>query len=141
MCCDGDWGSTLTESLIGALRALRWPICVCSGVEKAVECYTSRLLLAVLMVVRQSVGLGCSGAMLTLWLQEYQGTLERDGQTELHVKGKAGDTLDVLLENMGRISFGANFSDFKVRKEGLRAAPCKWRGHMWPNTLPCPQPW
>ncbi|XP_052530855.1 beta-galactosidase-1-like protein isoform X3 [Tympanuchus pallidicinctus] len=45
--------------------------------------------------------------------KEYQGTLERDGQTELHVKGKAGDTLDVLLENMGRISFGANFSDFK----------------------------
>uniref|UniRef100_A0A803YBQ2 Beta-galactosidase n=1 Tax=Meleagris gallopavo TaxID=9103 RepID=A0A803YBQ2_MELGA len=60
-----------------------------------------------------SVGLGCSGAALTLWLQEYQGTLERDGQTELHVKGKAGDTLDVLLENMGRISFGANFNDFK----------------------------
>ncbi|XP_072197542.1 beta-galactosidase-1-like protein isoform X2 [Excalfactoria chinensis] len=45
--------------------------------------------------------------------QEYQGTLERDGQTELRVKGKAGDTLDVLLENMGRISFGANFSDYK----------------------------
>lgn len=45
--------------------------------------------------------------------KEYQGTLERDGQTELRVKGKARDTLDVLLENMGRISFGANFSDFK----------------------------
>uniref|UniRef100_A0A8C2TQF6 Galactosidase beta 1 like n=1 Tax=Coturnix japonica TaxID=93934 RepID=A0A8C2TQF6_COTJA len=45
--------------------------------------------------------------------KEYQGTLERDGQTELRVKGKAGDMLDVLLENMGRISFGANFSDFK----------------------------
>ncbi|XP_072197543.1 beta-galactosidase-1-like protein isoform X3 [Excalfactoria chinensis] len=45
--------------------------------------------------------------------KEYQGTLERDGQTELRVKGKAGDTLDVLLENMGRISFGANFSDYK----------------------------
>ncbi|NXJ88162.1 BGAL galactosidase, partial [Corythaixoides concolor] len=48
--------------------------------------------------------------------QEYQGTLERDGQTALHVTGKAGDTLDILLENMGRISFGANTSDFK----GLR---------------------
>ncbi|NXE27104.1 BGAL galactosidase, partial [Ardeotis kori] len=45
--------------------------------------------------------------------QEYQGTLERDGQMMLHVTGKAGDTLDVLLENMGRISFGANTSDFK----------------------------
>ncbi|NXV25751.1 BGAL galactosidase, partial [Rissa tridactyla] len=50
---------------------------------------------------------------LTLWLQEYQGTLERDGQTTLRVTGRAGDTLDVLLENMGRISFGANISDFK----------------------------
>ncbi|NXV98822.1 BGAL galactosidase, partial [Fregetta grallaria] len=45
--------------------------------------------------------------------QNYQGTLERDGQTTLHVTGRAGDTLDVLLENMGRISFGANISDFK----------------------------
>uniref|UniRef100_A0A663MZG3 Galactosidase beta 1 like n=1 Tax=Athene cunicularia TaxID=194338 RepID=A0A663MZG3_ATHCN len=45
--------------------------------------------------------------------KEYQGTLERDGQRELHVTGRAGDTLDVLLENMGRINFGANISDFK----------------------------
>ncbi|KFQ46919.1 Beta-galactosidase, partial [Nestor notabilis] len=45
--------------------------------------------------------------------KKYHGTLERDGQTILRVTGKAGDTLDVLLENMGRISFGANISDFK----------------------------
>ncbi|XP_061315466.1 beta-galactosidase-1-like protein isoform X2 [Pezoporus flaviventris] len=45
--------------------------------------------------------------------KEYCGTLERDGQTTLCVMGRAGDTLDVLLENMGRISFGANTSDFK----------------------------
>ncbi|NXO33250.1 GLB1L protein, partial [Locustella ochotensis] len=45
--------------------------------------------------------------------KEYQGTLERDGQTTLHVTGRAGDSLDILLENMGRISFGANTSDFK----------------------------
>uniref|UniRef100_A0A8B9FE93 Galactosidase beta 1 like n=1 Tax=Amazona collaria TaxID=241587 RepID=A0A8B9FE93_9PSIT len=45
--------------------------------------------------------------------KEYRGTLERDGQTTVHVMGRAGDTLDVLLENMGRISFGANISDFK----------------------------
>ncbi|NWW27607.1 BGAL galactosidase, partial [Falcunculus frontatus] len=45
--------------------------------------------------------------------KEYQGTLERDGQTTLNVTGRAGDTLDMLLENMGRISFGANTSDFK----------------------------
>uniref|UniRef100_A0A8C4ULP6 Galactosidase beta 1 like n=1 Tax=Falco tinnunculus TaxID=100819 RepID=A0A8C4ULP6_FALTI len=46
-------------------------------------------------------------------LQKYRGTLERDGQTTLCVTGRAGETLDVLLENMGRISFGANISDFK----------------------------
>ncbi|XP_009707806.1 PREDICTED: beta-galactosidase-1-like protein, partial [Cariama cristata] len=45
--------------------------------------------------------------------KEHWGTLERDGQTTLRVTGRAGDTLDVLLENMGRISFGANISDFK----------------------------
>ncbi|NWU76194.1 BGAL galactosidase, partial [Onychorhynchus coronatus] len=45
--------------------------------------------------------------------KEYQGMLERDGQMTLRVTGKAGDTLDMLLENMGRISFGANVSDFK----------------------------
>ncbi|NWI54387.1 BGAL galactosidase, partial [Calyptomena viridis] len=45
--------------------------------------------------------------------KEYQGMLERDGQITLRVTGKAGDTLDMLLENMGRISFGANISDFK----------------------------
>ena len=84
--------------------------------------------------------------MLTLWLQEYQGTLERDRQTALHVTGSAGDTLDVLLENMGRISFGANISDFKVRGEG----PGALEGMAWaparPNTpSPAPrdrpQPW
>ncbi|NWR23664.1 BGAL galactosidase, partial [Emberiza fucata] len=45
--------------------------------------------------------------------KEYQGTLERDGQTTLQVTGRAGDSLDILMENMGRISFGANTSDFK----------------------------
>ena len=28
--------------------------------------------------------------------------------------GKVGDKLDILLENMGRLSFGSNSSDFKV---------------------------
>ncbi|KAK4817575.1 hypothetical protein QYF61_020241 [Mycteria americana] len=60
-----------------------------------------------------ALGSGRGAAALTLWLQEYRGTLERDGQTTLRVTGRAGETLDVLLENMGRISFGANISDFK----------------------------
>ncbi|NWT07071.1 BGAL galactosidase, partial [Mionectes macconnelli] len=45
--------------------------------------------------------------------KEYRGMLERYGQMTLRVTGKEGDTLDMLLENMGRISFGANVSDFK----------------------------
>uniref|UniRef100_A0A8C8SFV9 Galactosidase beta 1 like n=1 Tax=Pelusios castaneus TaxID=367368 RepID=A0A8C8SFV9_9SAUR len=44
---------------------------------------------------------------------EYQGTLERDGQMMLNLTGRAGATLDLLVENMGRINFGANVSDFK----------------------------
>ena len=32
----------------------------------------------------------------------------------LFLMGKIGATLDVLLENMGRLSFGSNSSDFKV---------------------------
>ncbi|KAM8806944.1 beta-galactosidase-1-like protein [Eudromia elegans] len=58
---------------------------------------------------------------------EYQGTLERDGQTALQVTGSEGDTLDVLLENMGRINFGANFSDFKglLRNLSLESSPLR----------------
>lgn len=48
--------------------------------------------------------------------------------------GRAGDTLDVLLENMGRISFGANISDFKVRGEGPRDAEGMDWPPLWPNT-------
>ncbi|XP_061860446.1 beta-galactosidase-1-like protein isoform X2 [Colius striatus] len=62
--------------------------------------------------------------------KEYQGTLERDGQTTLHVTGSAGDTLDLLLENMGRISFGANISDFKglLGNVSLDSSPLsKWQ--------------
>ena len=32
----------------------------------------------------------------------------------LFLTGKKGAKLDVLLENMGRLSFGSNSSDFKV---------------------------
>lgn len=33
---------------------------------------------------------------------------------KLFLTGKVGAKLDVLLENMGRLSFGSNHSDFKV---------------------------
>ncbi|XP_048342941.1 beta-galactosidase-1-like protein isoform X1 [Sphaerodactylus townsendi] len=44
---------------------------------------------------------------------QYKGTLERDKVSGVMVTGQAGDTLDLLVENMGRINFGANVSDFK----------------------------
>ncbi|XP_077011321.1 beta-galactosidase-1-like protein isoform X2 [Tamandua tetradactyla] len=43
----------------------------------------------------------------------FQGVLERSMKHRLFVTGKAGSTLDILMENMGRLSFGSNSSDFK----------------------------
>ncbi|XP_006972225.1 beta-galactosidase-1-like protein [Peromyscus maniculatus bairdii] len=44
---------------------------------------------------------------------ELMGVLERNLKNELYLTGKAGAKLDILLENMGRLSFGSNHSDFK----------------------------
>ncbi|XP_015280560.1 PREDICTED: beta-galactosidase-1-like protein [Gekko japonicus] len=44
---------------------------------------------------------------------QYKGTLERDKVSGVKMTGQAGDILDLLVENMGRINFGANVSDFK----------------------------
>ncbi|XP_028597258.2 beta-galactosidase-1-like protein isoform X1 [Podarcis muralis] len=44
---------------------------------------------------------------------EYQGTLERDRVNGINISGQLGDTLDLVVESMGRINFGANDSDFK----------------------------
>ncbi|XP_005883520.1 PREDICTED: beta-galactosidase-1-like protein isoform X1 [Myotis brandtii] len=49
----------------------------------------------------------------------FQGVLERNTKHKLFLTGKMGAKLDVLLENMGRLSFGSNYSDFK----GLLQAP------------------
>ncbi|XP_028006743.2 beta-galactosidase-1-like protein isoform X2 [Eptesicus fuscus] len=49
----------------------------------------------------------------------FQGVLERNTKRKLFLTGKMGAKLDVLLENMGRLSFGSNYSDFK----GLLQAP------------------
>ncbi|XP_054441610.1 beta-galactosidase-1-like protein [Pteronotus mesoamericanus] len=43
----------------------------------------------------------------------FQGVLERNSKHKLFLTGKMGAKLDVLLENMGRLSFGSNHSDFK----------------------------
>ncbi|XP_029789635.1 beta-galactosidase-1-like protein isoform X2 [Suricata suricatta] len=44
---------------------------------------------------------------------EFQGVLERNMRHQLFLIGKIGARLDILLENMGRLSFGSNSSDFK----------------------------
>lgn len=42
-----------------------------------------------------------------------QGILSRDHVTTLSVQGKAGASLDILVENMGRVNYGPNIRDFK----------------------------
>ncbi|XP_026563898.1 beta-galactosidase-1-like protein isoform X2 [Pseudonaja textilis] len=44
---------------------------------------------------------------------EYKGTLERDRVNSITITGQLGDSLDLLVESMGHINFGANNSDFK----------------------------
>ena len=51
-----------------------------------------------------------------MWGQVYQGLLERDIALVTNVTGKQGDTLDVLVENMGRVNFGSKINDYKARR-------------------------
>ncbi|XP_034544344.1 beta-galactosidase [Notolabrus celidotus] len=41
------------------------------------------------------------------------GILERNKAISVNVTGKAGSTVDILVENMGRINYGKNINDFK----------------------------
>lgn len=50
----------------------------------------------------------------------YQGLLERDTALVINVTGGQGDTMDVLVENMGRVNFGSKINDHKVSKQRLR---------------------
>lgn len=43
----------------------------------------------------------------------YQGLLERDITLVTNVTGKQGDTVDILVENMGRVNFGSKINDYK----------------------------
>uniref|UniRef100_A0A8C5BXT4 Galactosidase, beta 1-like n=1 Tax=Gadus morhua TaxID=8049 RepID=A0A8C5BXT4_GADMO len=43
----------------------------------------------------------------------FQGILERDTALVLKVSGKQGDTMDLLVENMGRVNFGSKINDHK----------------------------
>lgn len=42
-----------------------------------------------------------------------QGVLDRNGLLTLNIMGRAGATLDILVENMGRVNFGSKINDFK----------------------------
>lgn len=52
-------------------------------------------------------------------VQVFQGLLERDNALVINTTGRRGDTVDILVENMGRVNFGSKINDHKVRKERL----------------------
>ncbi|XP_029981158.1 beta-galactosidase-1-like protein isoform X1 [Sphaeramia orbicularis] len=43
----------------------------------------------------------------------YQGLLQRDTALVMNVTGHQGDTVDILVENMGRVNFGSKINDYK----------------------------
>lgn len=49
--------------------------------------------------------------------QVFQGVLERDTVLVMNVTGQKGDTVDILVENMGRVNFGSKINDYKVRAQ------------------------
>lgn len=49
-------------------------------------------------------------------VQVFQGLLERDNALVINITGQQGDTVDILVENMGRVNFGSKINDYKVRK-------------------------
>ncbi|KAJ7346002.1 hypothetical protein JRQ81_001952 [Phrynocephalus forsythii] len=79
----------------------------------------------------------------------YKGTLERNRVDGINISGKLEDMLDVLVENMGHINFGANESDFKGLIHNLTLGSIvlhNWLiypldidsavAHAWPPTAP-----
>lgn len=49
--------------------------------------------------------------------QVFQGLLERDTALVTNISGRQGDTVDVLVENMGRVNFGSKINDYKAREQ------------------------
>ncbi|XP_035030763.1 beta-galactosidase-1-like protein [Hippoglossus stenolepis] len=43
----------------------------------------------------------------------YQGLLERDTVLVMNITGQQGETVDILVENMGRVNFGSKINDYK----------------------------
>uniref|UniRef100_A0A3B4WUE2 Galactosidase, beta 1-like n=1 Tax=Seriola lalandi dorsalis TaxID=1841481 RepID=A0A3B4WUE2_SERLL len=45
--------------------------------------------------------------------QVFQGLLERDTMLVMNITGQQGNTVDILVENMGRVNFGSKINDYK----------------------------
>lgn len=52
-----------------------------------------------------------------LYGQVFQGLLQRDTKLVMNVTGQQGDTVDILVENMGRVNFGSKINDYKAREQ------------------------
>lgn len=59
---------------------------------------------------------GHSHGRVCLYNQVFQGLLERDTVLVMNITGQQGDTVDILVENMGRVNFGSKINDYKARK-------------------------
>lgn len=67
-------------------------------------------------------------------VQVYQGLLERDTALVINITGWQGDTVDILVENMGRVNFGNKINDHKVTKQRLRlsvSSDCECVGFLF----------
>lgn len=42
--------------------------------------------------------------------------MERDTVLVTKITGQQGDTMDILVENMGRVNFGSKINDYKARE-------------------------
>ncbi|MGH0149215.1 UNVERIFIED_CONTAM: hypothetical protein FKN15_018608 [Acipenser sinensis] len=51
------------------------------------------------------------------------GILERDKTLTINITGKAGNKLDILVENMGRVNYGKYINDFKGLVSNLTLGP------------------
>lgn len=54
--------------------------------------------------------------------QVFQGLLERDTVLVTNITGQQGDTVDILVENMGRVNFGSKINDYKAREQNLNTS-------------------
>lgn len=57
----------------------------------------------------------------------------------MNITGQQGDTVDILVENMGRVNFGSKINDYKAREQVLsRREYFTFFSHCVLLTLPSP---